>query len=138
MGVDIWAVLAAAAVMFAVGAIWYMGLFSKQWGHIHGFDKLDKKTQKEMQSKMTPFYFVQIVITIFTAFVLAKLAAINPDYSIYSLALLVWFGFMLPVQASAVIFGGTKPEFFVQKIAIMSGESLVHTLAAVWVISLIQ
>lgn len=138
MEVSIWAVAAATVAMFIVGAVWYMGLFAKQWGHMHGFGKLDKKTQKEMQSKMGPYYFAQIVVTIFSAFALAKLSALYPDYSIYGLALLIWFGFVLPTQVSAVIFGGTKPEFISKKIAIMTGESFVHLMAAAWVISLIQ
>jgi hypothetical protein len=138
MEVSIVAVAAAAVAMFVVGAIWYMGIFSKQWGHMHGFDTLDKKAQKDMQNKMGPYYFAQIIVTIFSAFALAKLAALYPDYSIYGLTLLVWFGFVVPAQVSAVIFGGTKPEFITQKIAIMSGETIVHLLVAAWVISLLQ
>jgi len=128
------AVLAATVAMFVVGAVWYMGLFAKHWGVIHGFDKLDKKTQKEMQSKMGPYYGAQIVVTIFSAFVLAKLIGLLPEYSVFTLALLLWFGFVLPTQVSAVIFGGTEPKWIGQKISIMAGEALAHLLVAAWVI----
>lgn len=136
--VNIGAVVAATVAMFVVGAVWYMGLFAKKWGEIHGFDKLDKKTQKEMQAKMGPYYFAQIVVTVFSAFVLAKLIGLLPGYSVYTLALLVWFGFVLPTQVSAVIFGGTEPKWITQKISIMAGEALAHLLVAAWVISMIQ
>lgn len=132
------AVLAATGAMFAVGAFWYMVPFAKQWGKIHGFDKLDKKTQKEMQAQMGPYYFLQIVVTVLSAFALAKHISLLPSYSVYSLASLVWAGFVLPTQVSAVIFGGTEAKWIFKKISIMAGEALVHLLVAAWVISAIQ
>lgn len=128
------AVLAATAAMFFTGAAWYMGLFGKQWGEIHGFNKLDKKKQDEMRAKMGPYYIAQIVVTVFGAFALSKLIGLLPSYSVYTLALLVWFGFVLPTQVSAVIFGGTEPKWIVQKTSIMAGEALAHLLVAAWVI----
>lgn len=138
MGVDIQAVVLAAATMFAVGAFWYMVLFPKQWGKIHGFDKLDKKRQKEMQSKMAPFYAGQLIVTIVSAYALAKLHALSPDYNIYKLAFWVWGGFVLPTQFSGVIFGGTEPKWIISKMMIMASDALAHIMAAAWVISLIQ
>lgn len=135
--VNLGTVAAATVGMFVVGAVWYMGLFAKKWGEIHGFDKLDRKTQKEMQAKMGPYYGAQIVVTIFSAFALAKLITLLPDYSVYSLALLVWFGFVLPTQVSAVIFGGTEPKWIVQKASIMAGEALAHLLVAAWIIEML-
>lgn len=137
MEVDYGAVAAATVAMFVVGAVWYMGLFAKKWGEIHGFDKLDKKTQKEMQAKMGPYYGAQIVVTVFSAIALAKLIDLLPGYSVYTLALLMWFGFVLPTQVSAVIFGGTDPKWIVQKISIMAGEALAHLLVAAWVIEML-
>ncbi len=138
MEIDYAAVAAASLAMFAVGAIWYMVLFAKQWGTIHGFDKLDKKTQKEMQSQMGPYYAAQVLVTIASAFVLAKLMAMLPNYSPYMLAILIWVGFVVPTQVSAVIFGGTEGKWIKQKLMIMKGESLAHLLVAAWVISMIQ
>ncbi|MDO8265951.1 MAG: DUF1761 domain-containing protein [Candidatus Saccharibacteria bacterium] len=132
------AVLLATITMFAVGATWYMGPFSKIWGQIHGFDKLSKKEQKEAQAKMGPYYLVQIVITFISAAVLSKLISILPNYSAYTLACLVWAGFVLPAQVSAVIFGGTEPKWIAKKSSIMTSEALLHLLIAAWVIGLIQ
>lgn len=138
MNINLFAVILATVAMFIIGAVWYMKFFAEQWGKIHGFDKLDKNTQKEMQSKMGPYYFAQTVVTFISALVLSGLISILPNYSVYTLALLLWFGFVMPTQVSAVIFGGTKPEYIVQKASIMTGESIAHLFVAAWVISLIQ
>ncbi len=138
MDVNLWAVLSATAVMFFVGAVWYMALFAKQWGEIHDFDKLTEKQQKEMQSKMGPYYAAQLIITVVSAFILAKLISLLPQQSVFTTAGMVWLGFVVPAQISAVIFGGTKPKYIAQKIAIMTGEAVLHLMAAAWVISLIQ
>ena len=135
MNINWWAVIAASVAMFGVGAIWYMPLFGKKWGEIHGFDKLDKKTQQKMQKEMGPFYGAQMIVTVISAAVLAKFIVLLPGYSVYALAFLLWLGMVLPTQASAVIFGGTDKKWMAQKIAIMSGESLVHLLVAAFVIS---
>ncbi len=136
MEVNLWAVIAATVVMFAVGAFWYMVPFSKIWGEMHGFDKLPKKAQDEMAAKMGSWYGAQLIVTVVSAFVLAWLIAKLPAESPYMLAGMVWLGFVLPTQVSAVIFGGTEPKWVVQKIAIMAGEALVHLLAASYVIGL--
>ena len=64
MNVNYLAVVLETTAQFAVGAIWYMPLFGELWGKIHGFDKFSKKEQKEMQSKMEPYYIAQIFVTI--------------------------------------------------------------------------
>lgn len=138
LGVSLWAVVLATVAQFVVGMVWYMPLFGKLWGKIHGFDKLSKAEQKEMQSQMGPYYALQLLVTILTAFVLAKLVALMPDYSVYKMAGLVWLGLALPTQVSAVVFGGTEGKWMLKKIAVMVGGSLACIFAAVVVISNIQ
>jgi O-antigen/teichoic acid export membrane protein len=92
LGISLWAVLLATVVQFIVGMIWYMPVFGKLWGKIHGFDKITKEKQKEMMSQMGPYYFLQLLVTVVTAIVLAKLMALTPDYSVYKLGLFVWVG----------------------------------------------
>lgn len=136
MDVNLVAVLAATAVMFVVGALWYMLPFGKIWGKIHGFDKLSKKQQKEMQAKMGPWYGMQLVVTLASAWVLAVLIGLLPDKSPYVVAALAWLGFVMPTTAANMIFGGSPEGYVWHKIAITCGESLLHLLAAAWVISL--
>ncbi len=132
------AVIVATIAMFAVGAVWYMVFFSKTWGEIHGFDKLSKKEQKEMQSKMGPYYAVQLIVTLISAVVLAGLLSQMPTVSPYKIVFMTWLGFVMPAQVSAVFFGGTDQKWTVKKICIMSAETLLHLIVAAWVINAVQ
>lgn len=136
MDVNLVAVLAATAVMFAIGAFWYMVPFGKMWGKIHGFNKLSKKQQEEMQQQMAPWYGVQLAVTVISAYVLAVLIGLMPSESPYYVAFLVWVGMIFPAQTAAMIFGGAPEGYIWQKIGISTSESLLHLLAAAWVITL--
>lgn len=129
MEISIGAVLVAGIVQFLVGGIWYMPLFGKLWGQIHGFDKLSKADQKEAQSKMTPLLVTQFVFTILTTYVLAHFMTKLPGYSPYELVKWIWLGFFVPTQVSAVLFGGTDSKWVIKKILIMAFGSLVVLLA---------
>lgn len=135
MNVDFVAVVAATIVQFAVGAIWYMVIFPKQWGEMFGFDKLSKAKQKEMQAQMGPFYGLQLAVTFLTAYVLVHFISVS-SLEYWKVAFLVWLGFVLPTQVSAVIFGGVDPKWIVRRIGIMASGSLATLMAAAYVISL--
>lgn len=138
MSINYLSIVLATAAQFVVGAIWYMPLFGKLWGQIHGFDKLSKKEQKEMQAKMAPYYIVQILVTFLTAFILAKLLVMLPNTSPYSVGLMCWVGFLLPANISSVIFGGTETKWMAKKAAVMAGGSLACTIVAVAILSFIK
>lgn len=138
MDVNFGAVLAAAVVMFVIGGFWYMVPFAKIWGKMHGFDKLSKKEQEDMQTKMGPYYGMQIVVTIISAFVLAHFITALPSVAFYQIAFWLWLGFIVPTEVSSVIFGGTESKWIVKKIVISIGGSLVCTLGGAWVISLLS
>ena len=134
MDINWLAVVLAVIAQFVVGAIWYMPLFGKIWGEMHGFDKLSKKQQEAMQSSMGPWYGVQLafmlVNTVVLAYLIAHVATIDP----YHIALLTWLGFTLPAQASAAIFGGAPEGWTWHKIAIQSVGSLASFLVATFII----
>jgi len=138
MGINYLAVLLATVAQFAIGAIWYMPIFGKLWGEIHGFNKMSKSEQKEAQRGMLPLLLVQLIITALTTVVLAKFFVLLPNYAPYSLAALIWIGFFVPVQIAAVIFGDTKPKWFVAKTLIMSSGSYVCLLAATAILTNIK
>jgi hypothetical protein len=125
MSINYIAVLVAAAADFVTGGIWYMAIFSTIWGKIHGFDKLSKVEQEKARKGMWPFLILQLVITIVTVWSIAKFHLLLEDYSIYTLALIAWVGFVVPTQIAAVVFGGTDPKWIVKKSLIMAGGSLV-------------
>lgn len=136
MEINLIAVLAATAVMFGIGAIWYTLFFGKMWAKIHGFDKLTKEEQAEMSKAMTPWYGLQALVTFISAYVLALLIHFMPDQSPYYIAFLVWLGFALPTEVSAQVFGGSPKGYVWHKIAIASAELLVRLIVAALVISL--
>src|SRR5690606_883511 len=130
------AVLVAAVAMFVVGAVWYGVIFGKQWGVIHGFDKLSEKKQKEMQSKMAVPYLGQFIVTFLTALTLAFFMDKAPDISNGALAFWAWLGFMIPTLYSAVTFGGAPEGTAIQKFVISAGGTLAPVLLGVWILSL--
>ncbi len=124
------AIILATAVEFFLGFLWYGPLFGKLWGKMHGFDMLPKETQDKMMQSMGPFYGLQALVTLITTVVLAILLAYQPTWNAYVLTLFFWIGFVVPTQVSAVVFGGTKPEWMVKKISLMAGASLLCLEAA--------
>lgn len=131
---DVVAILLATIAQFAIGMVWYGAIFGKLYGRMHGFDLLSEEEQKEMQSKMGPWYGLQLLLTIVTTTVLAMLLQQNFDGSPYLLAFFLWLGFVVPTQASAAIFGGAQPGTVGQKIAIQSGAALVCIMVATAII----
>ena len=130
------AILLASVAEFIVGAIWYMPLFGTLWGKIHGFESLSKADQKAAQKQMGPMLAVQFLGTVVTTIVLAKVIPAFPNYSVFEVAALVWVGFFVPAQVSAVMFGGTESKWVIKKILIMTGGSLACLLVAAAVLQL--
>ena len=126
MNINYIAVLVAAVSQFIFGAIWYMPLFGKIWGQMHGFDKLSPEVQSEMQKGMWPFLVMQFVVTVVTTYVFALLLnSVSSEWHAYGLAGFLWLGFVLPTQISAVMFGGTDPKWIVKKIIISGLGALI-------------
>ncbi len=119
------AILVATIAQFIFGAIWYMPIFGKLWGKIHGFDQVPKEKQKEIMKDMWIPLVIQFVGTTVTSTVFALLLfGFPPEWNIYGLGFFFWLGFIFPTQVAAVLFGGTQPKWVVTKTAIMAGASL--------------
>ena len=130
------AIVLATIAQFVVGAVWYSALFGKLWGKIHGFDKLSKETQEKMMKEMGPFYGLQAIVTLLTSLVLATILSDAPNnWNPFVTAFLLWLGFVVPTQVSAVIFGGTEGKWISKKIAVQAGASLACLMAAAVVFS---
>lgn len=126
MALDYFAILIASVAQFIIGAIWYMPIFGKVWGKIHGVDSLPPEQLKVMQKGMFPLLGVQFISTIVTTVVLAIFITFLPmNWNVHALAGFFWIGFVVPTQIGAVLFGGTKPEWVVKKILIMAGGSFL-------------
>lgn len=125
MDLNYLAILIAALLQFVFSAVWYTPVFGKTWGRIHGFDKYSKEVQQKMMKEMGPILGLQFIATIVTTFVFALLLPnFTAEWTAYCLAALLWLGFIVPTQVSAVLFGGTEPKWILKKILIMAGGSL--------------
>lgn len=130
------AIVVATVLQFISGWVWYMPLFGKTWGAMHGYDQLSKEEQEKAQKEMGPQLGFQFLGTLVTTFVLALfIAGLPAEWSTFGIAGFFWLGFVVPTQASAVMFGGTPKHWMVKKIAIMAGGSLVSLMIAALVLS---
>lgn len=138
MEIDYIAIGVATVLQFVAAAVWYTGIFGKLWGKMHGFENVPPEEQKVMQKKMMPFLALQLVLTLVTTFVFALFVTglSTLSWNVYGIAGFVWLGFVVPTQASAVIFGGTPPQWVVKKIAVMSGSSLAGLMIAAAVLQM--
>lgn len=134
MEINIWAVVAATVAMYVLGALWFGPLFGKQWGRIHGFDKLDKATQEKMMKAMGPTYALEAGMTVLRAWGLAYAYANFGQESIYTLGLMLWLFFFLPVTISSVVWSSTAPQWQMSQVAIMVSNSLVSIMLGAWII----
>lgn len=138
MNINYVAVAVAAVAQFVVGAIWYMPLFGSLWRDIHGFGKLSKAEQEQAQKEMMPMLGIQFVGTIVTTIVLARFMQLLPNYSAYTLAVMAWIGFIVPIQVSAIMFGGTQAKWMVKKALIMTGGALACLLVAAAILTVMS
>lgn len=130
------AIVVATVLQFISGWVWYMPLFGKAWGAMHGYDQLSKEEQEKAQKEMGPQLGFQFLGTLVTTFVLALFVAdLSAEWHAFGAAGFLWLGFVLPTQAAAVMFGGTPKHWMVKKIAIMAGGSLVSLMIAATVLS---
>lgn len=136
MHINFLAILIASVADFFIGAIWYMPLFGKLWGKIHGFDKQPKAKQSEMMKSMGPYLGVQFFFTLITTFVLSIFIVYQPTWNPYAIAAFFWIGFVVPTQVSAVIFGGTDGKWIIKKILVMAGASFFCLEAAATILHL--
>lgn len=135
MNINYGAIAVAAVAQFIVGAIWYMPLFGSLWRDIHGFGKLTKAQQDQAQKEMMPMLGIQFIGTVITTVVVSRLMQLLPDYSAYSLVVLAWLGFIVPIQVSAIMFGGTEAKWMVKKALIMTSGALACLLVAATILS---
>ncbi len=129
------AIVVATVLQFICGWAWYMVIFGKTWGAMHGYDTLSPEEQEKAQKGMMPYLIVQFAGTLLTTFVLALFVSeLSSEWHAFGAAGFFWLGFVMPTQASAVMFGGTPKEWMCKKFAIMAGGSLVCYMIAATVL----
>lgn len=129
----------ATVLQFVAGWVWYMPIFGKAWGAMHGYDQLSPEAQEKAQKEMGPQLGLQFLGTLVMTAVLALLVGGLPaEWNTYGLAGFAWLGFVVPTQMSAVMFGGTPKQYMLKKTAIMASGSLVNLMIAALVFGLMK
>ena len=119
VSMNIFAVVAAAVASCAIGFLWYSPLvLGSAWMETMGYTP---QSLKKIQKKMGAMYALSFVLSMLTAFVLScvmsfALIFFDGRYDVVAIgfftALIVWIGFVAPVQATDVIFGARPWRLF--------------------------
>jgi hypothetical protein len=124
------AVLLAGVVTMVVGFLWYGPmLFAKPWMKLMGHTK--ESIEKE-KTNMGKTYGTSFVLALVTAYVLSHVMTLSQNFYNTSAvatgltsAFWMWLGFIMPVQATDVLFGSKKFRLFL----INTGYQLASVLA---------
>ncbi len=110
------AILIAGIVSMVIGFIWYGPLFSKPWMKEMG---LTRESMKQDQSRLGKIYAISFLLSLLTAYILTHVMTFSENFYHYapmqtglSTALWMWLGFVMPVQATDVLFGGRSFKLF--------------------------
>ena len=116
VGINPWAVLAAAIATMVVGFLWYSPLlFARPWMRLMGYDPDDKAKVAEMQKGAGKLYGLSFVASIVPAVVLAKIIDITSVNTILygmKVGFAVWLGFVATVQLTGALFGKQPTKLF--------------------------
>lgn len=131
MNVDVnyLAVLVGGVASMAVGFVWYTVLFGKLWTKLMGFTKESMEKAKEGMGKT---YSISFVLSLLMAYVLSHVMTFSEHYfgnpavmTGLTSAFWMWLGFVMPVQATDVLFSNKKFKLF----AINTGYQLASLLS---------
>jgi hypothetical protein len=136
------ALLVASLAQFALGALWYSPLmFGKWWMEIMEATHFSKEELQKLQKEMTPFYALQLLLTLVTTWVLATNLAYGNVFSggttaVLAYAFFMWLGYVMPTQVSTVIWGRTKRMFWAKQLCVMLTYSFVGIMLGAWILVL--
>jgi hypothetical protein len=131
------AVLVAGIASMVVGYAWYSPvLFGNAWMKATG---RTTESMKDEKSQLGKIYSISFILSLLTAYVLTHVMVFSENFFHYSLlttgitsAIWMWLGFVMPVQATDVLFGGKSFKLF----AINTGYQLASLIAMGIVIAL--
>jgi hypothetical protein len=140
MNVDVnyFAVFLAGVASMGLGFLWYSPMVvGKQWMKEKGYSATDMKKEQKSMGKL---YGLSFVLSLVTAYVLSHVMALSENFFHYPMlqtglttAFWMWLGFVMPVQATATIFGGKNWKLF----GIDTGYQLAALLAMGVVVALL-
>lgn len=122
--------LIAAVISFILGAIWYMPLFGRAWGR--AIEKMPGSEPKLACKKQIGPLVLTFIMDILIAFVLFNVLAVFGVTTIpqaYLISGVMFLGFVLPMQVSAVLWNGRSTKSKWTIFLISGGFQLLNFLA---------
>lgn len=129
IGVNWWAVIIAAVVKFAIGAVWYTAIFGQRYRALLGVP------EGASTDGMVPAMVVQIIGDLVMAYVLARFIV---HYGVTGLVggvtigFMAWLGFVATIMVGTIFYEKKSPEF----VGINAGYQLVGIVVMGAIISL--
>lgn len=123
--VNYWAVIAATVVQFIIGMVWYGPLFGQKWMQVIGVDSKTKEEIRAGQKEAMPFYFITLIFSFITNYILYHFIKAWPEVTGVEVALWVWFGFVMPTQLGGVMWDNLPRKRMVSKFLLQAGYQLV-------------
>ena len=103
MEINYLAILVCGVVAMIIGSIWYGPLFGKAYMRVIGADKLSPEEMKQEQKKIKGMYFLQFVLSLWTAYILAHFIEGSAIWSGKSKKM-AWNMFLITASAQLVTF----------------------------------
>lgn len=107
------AVIVAAVVAYAVGAVWHSPVgFGKQWMRMMG---LNEESKKSMPLTAPQAMSIGFVVTLLVAYVLAQFIVLTGADSLETavqLGFWIWLGFLAPTLANGWLWEGKQLKLF--------------------------
>lgn len=117
---------------YVLGALWYSLFFGKQWLKINHPAGLPSKLEMQnLAKKATPYYGIQLFLTIVSAWVQWFFVSLQPT-NWFKVSIFIWAGFMVPTLIQSVIWSDPKNNHKLLQIAIVSLNFLVNLIIAGW------
>ncbi len=107
------AVIAAAILAFGFGSLWYGVVLAKPWMAAQGFTREELEADSQSMGKTFGLTFL---VYLFLALVMAMLVDLTKPVDVNQglwLGLMAWFGFMVPVNLTSVLYARKGLSLFV-------------------------
>lgn len=139
IAINWWAVIVCGVFSMVLGMLWYGPmLFGKMWGRIIGMTTpQNPEEMKAMQKQVMPYYVLQFILSILTAYVLAHYSAFTESVSGMTgagagarNAFWIWFGFIVPIAAGGAMWSGKSKKVAWQMFLITAGYQLVFLVVS--------
>lgn len=128
-----WMVLGASVLQIVLGSIWYGPLFGKLWMRLMGVSHLSREEIKAKQKQALPLYIIQLVTSIITNAVLYLFVIQSASGMWLVLTVILWLGFVLPIQAGEVIWSTLSSKMKMKKLAVSASYQLLSMLIAAYI-----